>query len=135
MEPTLRPVAVEALAQDAYTALLEHCAGCPAPAWPWSHPSAVRGRAAAVRVVPRLAPPGAGGCPVTTTLHVCRACDEPIVDPDDAVLVTHELGNSGPGWDVYAHREHVDQVPLIDPDLLRIMTRVWTAKLGPGRRE
>ncbi len=61
-------------------------------------------------------------------LHVCRSCDGVITDPDDAVLVAHELGNSGPGWDVYAHRDHVDDVELIDPDLLRIMTRIWAAK-------
>ncbi len=60
---------------------------------------------------------------------VCRACDEPITDPGDAVLVAHELGNSGPGWDVYAHRDHVEDVELIDPDLLRIMTRIWAVRL------
>ncbi|MFJ9909883.1 hypothetical protein ACIRVK_45135 [Streptomyces sp. NPDC101152] len=58
---------------------------------------------------------------------VCRACQEPITDPDDAVIVAHELGNSGPGWDVWAHRDHVDDVPLINEDLLRIMVRIWTA--------
>jgi len=65
------------------------------------------------------------------SVRVCRACDEVIEDPADAVLVAHELGNSGPGWDVYAHREHADDVELIDPDLLRIMTRVWAAKVRP----
>jgi hypothetical protein len=64
------------------------------------------------------------------TMHVCRACDGVIDDPSDAVLVAHELGNSGPGWDVWAHRAHVDQVDVIDSDLLRIMTRIWAAKLS-----
>ncbi|MFF1603623.1 hypothetical protein ACFVYV_40315 [Streptomyces mirabilis] len=59
--------------------------------------------------------------------RVCRACDEVITDPADAVLVAHELGNSGPGWDVYAHRNHADDVELIDPVLLRIMLRLWAA--------
>ena len=58
-------------------------------------------------------------------IRVCRACDEPITE--DGVIVMHELGNSGPGWDVWAHREHADDVELIDPDLLRILTRIWAA--------
>ncbi|MER5436005.1 hypothetical protein [Streptomyces sp. NPDC002588] len=61
------------------------------------------------------------------SVPVCRACDEPITDPDDGVAVIHELGNSGPGWTVWAHREHADAVELIDPDLLRIMLRIWAA--------
>jgi len=61
------------------------------------------------------------------TLHVCRACQEVITDPADAVAVAHELGNSGPGWTVWAHAEHADSVELIDPDLLRIMLRIWAA--------
>jgi hypothetical protein len=60
--------------------------------------------------------------------RVCRHCDEVITDPADAVLVAHELGNSGPGWDVWAHRAHADDVELIDADLLRIMLRVWAVK-------
>ncbi|MET7727738.1 hypothetical protein [Streptomyces mirabilis] len=59
---------------------------------------------------------------------ICRHCDEEITGPEDAVVVAHELGNSGPGWDVYAHRDHADLVDLIDPDLLRIMTRIWAAQ-------
>ncbi|MCD7440218.1 hypothetical protein K4B79_18565 [Streptomyces lincolnensis] len=46
-------------------------------------------------------------------LHVCRYCDESIADPDDAVRVGHEPGNSGPGWDIWAHRAHV---ALVRPD-------------------
>ncbi|AVH58654.1 MULTISPECIES: hypothetical protein [Streptomyces] len=66
---------------------------------------------------------------MTATVRVCRHCDEPITDPEDAVLVAHELGNSGPGWDIYAHRDHVDLVELIDPVVLRIMARIWTAQV------
>jgi len=62
--------------------------------------------------------------------RVCRACDELITDPGDAVAVAHELGNSGPGWTVWAHRDHADEVELIDPDLLRITTRIWAAKIA-----
>ncbi|WP_405906327.1 hypothetical protein OG742_11310 [Streptomyces sp. NBC_00828] len=62
------------------------------------------------------------------TTRVCRACDEPITDPDNGVVVAHEAGNSGPGWDVYAHKAHADDVELIDPDLLRIMIRIWAVK-------
>jgi hypothetical protein len=60
--------------------------------------------------------------------RVCRACDEEIEDPADAVAVAHELGNSGPSWTVWAHCDHADDVELIDPDLLRIMTRIWAVK-------
>ncbi|MHB9848961.1 hypothetical protein ACSYGO_06900 [Streptomyces krungchingensis] len=66
---------------------------------------------------------------MSATQRVCRACDQVIEDPADVVLVTHEPGNSGPGWDIYAHRDHVDDVELIDPDLLRIMMRIWTARM------
>ncbi|MFF3410657.1 hypothetical protein ACFYW8_31500 [Streptomyces sp. NPDC002742] len=62
------------------------------------------------------------------SVHVCRACDEVITDPADGVIIMYELGNSGPGRDVWAHREHADDVELIDPDLLRIMTRIWVAQ-------
>lgn len=61
-------------------------------------------------------------------MHVCRACQEVITDPADAVAVAHELGNSGPGWTVWAHAEHAADVGLIDPDLLRIMLRIWAAE-------
>jgi hypothetical protein len=60
--------------------------------------------------------------------HVCRACDEVITGPDDAVIVMHEQGNSGPGWDVWA-TVITPTVELIDPDLLRIMTRIWATKI------
>jgi hypothetical protein len=60
---------------------------------------------------------------LTTGPHICRACDEPITDPDDAVYVGHEMGNSGPGWDVWAHRAHVDLLGP-DPDAVRIVARV-----------
>lgn len=60
-------------------------------------------------------------------VRVCAACDGVITDPADAVEVAWHPGISGPGWTKYAHREHVDDVDLIDPDLLRIMTRIWAA--------
>ena len=69
---------------------------------------------------------------MTALVRMCRACDEEITDPADAVVVAHELGNSGPGWDVYAHRDHADQVDLIGDDLLRIMLRIWSAKMARG---
>ncbi|MEH0417771.1 hypothetical protein [Streptomyces sp. B21-083] len=61
-------------------------------------------------------------------LHVCRHCDGLITDPDDAVEVAYEPGSSGPGWSVWAHREHADLVDVIDPDALRIMTRIWASR-------
>lgn len=62
---------------------------------------------------------------MTATLHVCRHCDGLISDPDDAVEVAYEQPNSGPGRSIWAHREHADLVELIDPDALRILTRIW----------
>ncbi|MFI8093824.1 hypothetical protein ACIF9R_36910 [Streptomyces sp. NPDC086080] len=60
---------------------------------------------------------------MTAPLPVCRACREPIEDPDDAVYLGHEEGNSGPGWDIHAHRAHVNQVGP-DPVAARAMARV-----------
>lgn len=68
---------------------------------------------------------------MSTPVRVCRHCQEEIANPEkDGVIVAHELGNSGPGWDIWAHREHAEQVDLIDDDLLRIMLRIWTAQSG-----
>ncbi|WP_405585320.1 hypothetical protein [Streptomyces sp. NBC_01092] len=66
-----------------------------------------------------------------TELRVCRLCDSPIVDPDDAVAVAHELGMSGPGWTVWAHREHA---ALVEPnaDAIRILARVLIARALSG---
>lgn len=103
-----------ARAQEAYGALLEHlstCSDCE----------------------------DATGCPVAQGLravykslrhgpvHMCTVCDRVITDPADAVAVAHHPGMSGPGWTKYAHREHAGEVELIDPDLLRIMMRLWAA--------
>ncbi|MFG2794000.1 hypothetical protein [Streptomyces sp. NPDC048419] len=60
---------------------------------------------------------------MTQLRRVCHHCDEPIDDPDDAVYAGHEMGNSGPGWDIWAHRAHVDLL-VPDPDALRILARV-----------
>lgn len=60
---------------------------------------------------------------MTEALPVCRACQAPILDPDDAVYLGHEEGNSGPGWEVWAHRAHVDQVGP-DPVAMRALARV-----------
>lgn len=75
---------------------------------------------------------------MTQTLHVCRYCDGLIIEPEDAVAVAHEYGNSGPGWTVWAHREHAH---LVKPDEapIRILARVLVAKLtspdAPWRKE
>lgn len=60
---------------------------------------------------------------MTLPLHVCHHCDGLITDPEDAVLLGHEPGISGPGWDVWAHSEHAD---LVEPDEapLRILARI-----------
>ncbi|MFI9170502.1 hypothetical protein [Streptomyces lincolnensis] len=66
------------------------------------------------------------------TPRICRHCDEPITDPDDAVYVGHEPSNSGPGWAIWAHRAHVDLLQP-DPVAVRILARVLVARaLRPG---
>ena len=64
---------------------------------------------------------------MTARPHICRYCDEPITDPDGAVLVWREESMSGPGRDVWAHREHAD---LVEPDttVTYILARVLIAK-------
>ncbi|MFJ9628112.1 hypothetical protein ACIRU8_10510 [Streptomyces sp. NPDC101175] len=64
---------------------------------------------------------------MTGAVHICRACDEPIADPDDAVLLWREESMSGPPRSVWAHRKHADLVQP-DHDLLRILARVLIAK-------
>lgn len=61
---------------------------------------------------------------MTPVPHLCRYCDEPITD---AVYLGHEMGNSGPGWDLWAHRAHAHLVGP-DPDATRILDRVLAAK-------
>ncbi|GAA3783916.1 hypothetical protein GCM10022403_018260 [Streptomyces coacervatus] len=59
---------------------------------------------------------------MTTAARRCRACDESITDPDDAVVVGYEAGNSGPAWEVWAHREHAARQPTKQGrELLQIM--------------
>ena len=69
---------------------------------------------------------------MTTQMHVCQGCDELITDPDDAVLVGHEAGNSGPGWDIWAHRAHVREGAMPDPALVRIVSRVLLTRAFPA---
>ncbi|WP_367325356.1 hypothetical protein [Streptomyces sp. HUAS ZL42] len=60
-------------------------------------------------------------------MNICRHCDALIIDEEDGVLLWHEPGNSGPGWDVWAHREHAHLV-LPDPTPLRLLARVLAAR-------
>jgi hypothetical protein len=64
---------------------------------------------------------------VIAAAHVCHPCGGLITDPDDAVYLGHEEGNSGPGWDIWAHREHVDLAGL-DAAAIRILARVLIAR-------
>lgn len=67
-------------------------------------------------------------------LHFCRYCDALIVDPKDVVAVWHEMGMSGPGWTVYAHRHHAH---LVQPDdaPIRILARVLISRLESELKE
>ncbi|MFR9796339.1 hypothetical protein ACL02U_10605 [Streptomyces sp. MS06] len=64
---------------------------------------------------------------MTGAAPTCRGCGQPILDPQDAVLLGHEEANSGPGWDIWAHRAHADRVGP-DPVALRILARVLLVK-------
>ncbi|MGC9538488.1 hypothetical protein [Streptomyces sp. UG1] len=66
-----------------------------------------------------------------TALHVCRHCDGLITDPEDAVFLWHEPAMSGPGWDVYAHREHAH---LVKPDdtAERLLARILITRALSG---
>ncbi|MET9814034.1 hypothetical protein [Streptomyces sp. NPDC006355] len=73
---------------------------------------------------------------MTPPVRVCRHCQEVITAPGvNGVIVGHERGNSGPGCDIWAHREHADLVDLIGDDLLRIMLRIWAAKTRSERQQ
>ncbi|MFD4258160.1 hypothetical protein ACFWR9_11150 [Streptomyces sp. NPDC058534] len=67
---------------------------------------------------------------MTPHLRVCRQCDEPITDPDDAVLVAQEAGNSGPGWNVWAHRAHADRLEM-HPVAVRVLARILLVRVFP----
>lgn len=67
---------------------------------------------------------------MTAEVHVCQHCDEPIIDPDDAVLVAQEAGNSGPGWNVWAHSAHVGPLEM-HPVAVRVMARILLARVFP----
>ncbi|MGW0828593.1 hypothetical protein [Streptomyces sp. NPDC002845] len=64
---------------------------------------------------------------MTRVVHICRYCDEPISDPQDAVQARYQPSMSGPGWIVWAHRAHA---PLVQPDptLLYLLLRIRLAK-------
>jgi len=64
---------------------------------------------------------------VNVALRFCRHCDEPIADPADAVYVGHEPSNSGPGWEIWAHRAHVELLRP-DPKGTAILARVLVAR-------
>ncbi|WP_308406451.1 hypothetical protein [Streptomyces sp. AC602_WCS936] len=56
-------------------------------------------------------------------MRVCRHCDQPITAREDAVLVAHEPGNSGPGWNVWAHQAHADRM---EPYAVAVRAKVRT---------
>jgi hypothetical protein len=60
-------------------------------------------------------------------VHYCRFCDEPITEPKDAVQAVYQPSTSGPGWIVWAHREHAHLVQP-DPQLLYLLLRIRLRK-------
>ncbi|WP_371660674.1 hypothetical protein [Streptomyces sp. NBC_00280] len=69
---------------------------------------------------------------MTAALHVCRHCDDPITDPDDAVEVAYEHGNSGPGWSIWAHRAHAH---LVEPDPVPLLILARLAAFKATHRD
>ncbi|NUQ99535.1 MAG: hypothetical protein HOY79_24275 [Streptomyces sp.] len=65
---------------------------------------------------------------MSATLHVCRYCDGLITDAADAVRVGYEAGNSGPGWNVWAHRAHAVQATQPDSAFARILVHILIAR-------
>ncbi|CAL9271580.1 hypothetical protein SUDANB5_00024 [Streptomyces sp. SudanB5_2050] len=60
---------------------------------------------------------------MTDAMRLCRHCDQPITDPKDAVLIAQEAGNSGPGWNVRAHRRHANRTEP-HPVAVRALARI-----------
>ncbi|MER6479153.1 hypothetical protein [Streptomyces filamentosus] len=65
---------------------------------------------------------------MSQTLYYCRGCEGVITEEADAVFLWHEPGSSGPGRDVYAHREHVHQVKE-DETAIRLLARIVVKRL------
>lgn len=63
-----------------------------------------------------------GGAVVNTFQQVCRWCDELIKDPGDVVAVALKNGRVGPGYTVYAHRDHAH---LVEPNRAHGEMRAW----------
>lgn len=68
---------------------------------------------------------------MTAALHVCRHCGGLILDEGDGVFLGYESGMSGPGWDVWAHREHAALVGP-DPVAVRVLARLATHRAEGG---
>jgi hypothetical protein len=64
---------------------------------------------------------------MTDAMRLCRHCDQPITDPQDAVLIAQEAGNSGPGWNVWAHRRHANRAEP-HPVAVRALARILLAR-------
>ncbi|MFE2263358.1 hypothetical protein [Streptomyces griseosporeus] len=69
---------------------------------------------------------------MTCSLRMCRACGEPITDPDDGVYMGYEHTNSGPGRELWAHRDHVAEAARLDPDHVRILARILLLRAFGG---
>ncbi|MEV6326177.1 hypothetical protein [Streptomyces sp. NPDC051909] len=63
---------------------------------------------------------------MSRTIYFCRACEGVITEEADVVFLWHEPGSSGPGRDVYAHREQAR--------LARILVRRLTSPDAEWRK-
>ncbi|MFI2423237.1 hypothetical protein ACH5A7_03880 [Streptomyces sp. NPDC018955] len=56
---------------------------------------------------------------MTAPIPMCRACRQPIEEPDNALHLGHEEVDSGPGWNIHAHCAHNDRT---GPDSVAAVT-------------
>ncbi|WP_432129584.1 hypothetical protein [Streptomyces tendae] len=61
----------------------------------------------------------------TGPVRICRGCQEVIDSPaTEGVLIAFEMSNSGPGWGIWAHKDHLDQVQISET-ALELALRLW----------
>lgn len=64
---------------------------------------------------------------MTGEQRFCQPCGQPIPDPDDAVYLGHAMSEAGPGWEIWAHRAHIDLAGP-DPAAVAAVARVLVVK-------
>lgn len=63
------------------------------------------------------------------SLHLCRHCNGLITGDAPGVLVAVESSSSGPGFQIWAHREHADLVRP-DPRPIALLAEIRARRSG-----